>query len=119
MKPEIKPNLFDLSKEEEQSSKMMYEGKIFKCLVAPYHTYQELEKIIPYTKNTYLFPERDIPSGKLPSLVSMMVKNPSKEEFRIITTNQFIILDRWVCQSSYSGWKSGSKPYKNLYGEYP
>jgi len=55
---EIQNNLFDLTSEQEATSKMLYNGKIIKCLVAPYHTYNQLEKVIPYTKTTYLFPER-------------------------------------------------------------
>jgi len=91
--PKIKPNLFDLSKEEMETSKMLYEGKIIKCLVAPYHTYEQLEKIIPFTKTTYLFPERELPINQLKTIVSRIVQNPSKDEFRIITTNQNIIID--------------------------
>lgn len=88
----INKNLFDLTKEQIETSKMIYEGKIIKCLVAPYHTYEQLEKIVPFTKTTYLFPEREV-FTKLKSLISTIVANPSNEEFRIITANQNIILD--------------------------
>jgi len=86
-------NFFELSPEEKATSEMIYEGKIIKCLVAPYHTYAQLEKKIPYTKNTYLFPERELPVPQLKSLISMIVASKSKEEFRIITANQNIIMD--------------------------
>jgi hypothetical protein len=90
---DIKPNLFDLSAEDIATSQMLYEGKIIKCLVAPYHSFAQLEPVIPFTKNTFLFPEREMQAAQLPHLISMIVKNPSTEEFRIITTNQNIILD--------------------------
>jgi hypothetical protein len=90
---EIKENLFDLSKEQEETSKMVYDGKIVKCLVAPYHNYEKLEKVIPFTKTTYLYPERDLSLEQMTKLVSMIVASKSKEEFRIVTANQNIILD--------------------------
>lgn len=93
MNTDINKNLFDLTPEQIETSKMIYEGKIVKCLVAPYHTYEQLEKIVPFTKTTYLFPEREVPIPKLKGLISAIVANPSNEEFRIITANQNVILD--------------------------
>lgn len=93
MKTKISQNLFDLDKEQEGLSKDIYDGKIIKCLIAPYHTYDQLEKEIPFTKTTYLFPERELSADKLTGLISMIVKNPSKDEFRIITASQSVILD--------------------------
>ena len=93
MEIKIQPNLFDLSPEEERMSKMIYNGNIVKCLVAPYHNYQQLEKIVPFTKTTYLFPEREVSLPQLKSLISVIAQTPSTEEFRIITINQNIILD--------------------------
>jgi hypothetical protein len=90
---EIKNNLFDLTSEQEEMSKMIYNGKVIKCLVAPYHSYAQLEKTIPFTKTTYLFPEREISVAQLIKLVSIISNTPSNEEFRIITTNQNIIMD--------------------------
>ena len=87
---EINNNLFDLSQEQIETSKMLYSGKIIKCLISPYHTYEQLEKQIPFTKTTYLFPEREVPIPKLKGLISMIVNSPIQEEFRIITTNQNI-----------------------------
>lgn len=89
----ITENLFDLTKEQIDSSKMIYDGKVVKCLVAPYHTHAQLEKIVPYAKNTYLFPERDLSISQIKGLISMIVKSPSNEEFRIVTANQNVILD--------------------------
>ena len=89
----INKNLFDLTTDQEDTSKMMYNGKVIKCLVAPYHSYAQLEKIIPFTKTTYLLPEREMSIPQVKSLISMIVANPSQEEFRIITANQNIILD--------------------------
>lgn len=90
---QIKENLFDLTKEQIETSKMIYEGKIVKCLIAPYHTYAQLEKIIPFTKTTYLFPERELNANQVRGLLSMIVKSPLKGEFLIITASQSVILD--------------------------
>lgn len=90
---QIKENFFDLTAEQIKVSKEMYEGKIIKCLVAPYHTYDQLEKIIPFTKTTYLFPERECSVQQLCGLLSMIVASPLKEEFRIVTTSQNVIID--------------------------
>jgi len=90
---EINQNLFDLTQEGIETSKTMYSGKVIKCLVAPYHTYAQLEEIVPSTKTTFLFPEREMSISQIKSLVSMIVANPSNDEFRIITTNQNVIMD--------------------------
>lgn len=90
---QIKNNLFDLTTEQVETSKTIYDGKVIKCLVAPYHTYAQLEKIVPFTKNTYLFPERELSTAQIKGLISMIVKNPSQDEFRIVTANQNVILD--------------------------
>lgn len=93
MTTKINLNLFDLTDEQIQASKSMYNGKIIKCLVAPYHTYAQLEKIVPFTKNTFLFPERDASIQQLQKIVSIIASSPSTDEYRIITTNQNIIMD--------------------------
>jgi len=85
--------LFDLTKEQESLIKMMYNGKVVKCLVAPYHSYAELEQLIPYTKTTFLFPERDMSLQQIRSLISIIAETPATEDFIIITKNQNIILD--------------------------
>ena len=89
----IKENLFDLTPEQIDMSKNIYNGKIIKCLVAPYHNYKQLEKEVTYTKNTFLFPEREMTSAQCSSLINMLVKSPSQDEFLVITANQNIILD--------------------------
>lgn len=89
----ISKNLFDLTEDQEKTSRSIYEGKVIKCLVAPYHTYEQLEKVIPYTKTTLLFPEREMSTTMIKSLISMVVANPSQDEFLIVTTNQNIIMD--------------------------
>ena len=89
----ITDNLFDLTQDQIASSKMMYSVKVVKCLVAPYHTFAQLEKVVKYTKNTYLFPERELSVSQIRGLISMIAANQSNEEFRIITTNQNVILD--------------------------
>jgi len=89
----ISKNLFDLTEDQEKTSRSIYNGKVIKCLVAPYHTYDQLEKVIPYTKTTLLFPEREMSTTMIKGLISMIVANPSQDEFRIITTNQNIIMD--------------------------
>lgn len=89
----FKENLFDLTAEQIETSKMMYDGKVIKCLVAPYHSYADLEKMIPYTKTTLLFPEREMSVAQVRSLISMIVAQPSNEEYRIVTANQNIIID--------------------------
>jgi len=89
----ISKNLFDLTEDQEKTSRMMYNGKVIKCLVAPYHSYAQLEKVIPYTKTTLLFPEREMSVTQIKSLISIIVANPSQDEFLIVTTNQNIIMD--------------------------
>ncbi len=89
----IQNNLFDLTSEQVDQSKMIYNDKVIKCLVAPYHTYSQLEKLVTYTPTTYLFPEREMSISQVRSLVSMIVASDKKDEIRIITTNQNIIMD--------------------------
>jgi hypothetical protein len=76
---------------------MFYNGKIIKCLIAPYHTFSQLEKEIPYSESTFLFPERELPLSKLSHFVSMTVESKIKDEIKIITTNQNIIMDMIDC----------------------
>lgn len=89
----IQNNVFDLTQEQEDLSKMMYNGKILKCLVAPYHTYDELKKVVPFTKSTYLFPEREMNSSQVSSFISMVVNSTITTDIIIITTHQNIITD--------------------------
>jgi len=89
----FRPGLFDLTKEQESNVKMMYNGKVIKCLVAPYHSYNDLESLIPYTKSTFLFPEREMSEGQANALISNLVASDIKDEIIIITTQMGIILD--------------------------
>lgn len=84
-------DLFELSPEEIQTSKDIYNGKVIKCLIAPHHTYSGLESAIPFTSTTLLFPERDMTEQQITSLISIIVNSPKTEEFRIITKHQNII----------------------------
>jgi len=86
-------NLFELDAEQIETSKMIYDGKIIKCLVAPYHSYMVLENDIPYSKTTFLFPEREISAQQVRGFISMIVNSPIQEEIRIITADQTIIGD--------------------------
>lgn len=89
----IQTNIFDLTQEQISMSKLMYNGNILKCLVAPYHTYSQLENVIPFTKNTYLFPEREASTSQIKSFISLIASKAISEEVIIITTNQNIIMD--------------------------
>ena len=86
----IEKGFFELSKEEKESSMMMYD-KIIKCLVVPYHIERELE--IEYAPNIYLFPEKEIPKDKCRQFISMVVNNKTEKEALIITADMNIILD--------------------------
>jgi hypothetical protein len=89
----IPNNLFDLSDEQISTSKMMYNGKIIKCLVAPYHSYRQLEQVLPYTKSTYLFPEREMSYLQTRLLISMVSNSTITDEILIITSSIPIIGD--------------------------
>lgn len=90
----LSENLFDLTSEQEETSKMMYDGKVIKCLVAPYHSYKQLEEILPYTKTTYLFPEKEMSMQQVTGFISMIVSNTNiTDEVRIVTANQNVIID--------------------------
>lgn len=93
----IKENVFDLTNEQIEASKMMYNGKVIKCLVTPYHSFSQLEKEfnekVKYSKYIYLHPEREMPQNMLSSLVSIIVSSSANEDIVIVTTNQNIITD--------------------------
>jgi hypothetical protein len=92
-KLELPKNLFELSDEEISTSKMIYENKIIKCLVAPYHSYEDIEKVLEYTPTTYLFPEKEMTIQQAAKFISMIVSSDNTDEVKIITSNQNIILD--------------------------
>ena len=86
--------VFDLTQEAIDLSKMMYNGKLIKCLVAPYHSFNQLETIFPFTKTTYLFPEREMNASQIRSFISMIVKAPQiTDDIIIVTTSMSVISD--------------------------
>lgn len=87
--------IFELSKDQIEISKSFYSGKIIKCLVAPYHTYKDMEKNLPYTPSTYLFPERELSLNEVRTFVSRIAKNPKYDEYIIVTCNMNIISDMY------------------------
>ena len=93
----IPNNLFDLSLTDINTSKAIFNGKVIKCLVAPYHSYAELEKIIPYSQYTYLFPEREMNMIQITNFVSMLVNSNINEDILLITTSQNIIINMIDC----------------------
>tara|TARA_R110000772_G_scaffold3193_5_gene11556 strand:- start:2807 stop:3388 length:582 start_codon:yes stop_codon:yes gene_type:complete len=90
----FKNQIFDLTQEAEDLSKMMYNDKIIKCLVAPYHSFNQLETIFPFTKTTFLFPEREMNASQVSSFISMVVKSPKiTGDIVVVTTSMNIITD--------------------------
>ena len=92
-KLKLPKGLFELTDEQLDMSKMIYNGKTLKCLVAPYHSYRELEAILPHTKTTFLFPEKEMTQSQSSAFISMVVNMNTTEEIKIITTNMSIITD--------------------------
>lgn len=86
-------DLFDMTDKQIEASKMMYNGKIIKCLVAPYHTFSDIEQALPFSKNTFVYPEREMNINQIKSLISMIVENPNIQDARIVTKDQNIIID--------------------------
>jgi ferredoxin-thioredoxin reductase catalytic subunit len=90
----ISANLFDLSPEQETLSRSIYDGKIIKCLVAPYHTYRQLEKMIEFDQHIYLLPEKEVTIQHLKQLVATIVATGKNDvEYKIVTANQNVIMD--------------------------
>lgn len=94
---QIPENLFELSAEEIEATKTFYDNKVIKCLVAPYHSYLELEKVLPYSQTTFLFPERELSYAKTRMLITVLVKKPIQQEIRIVTSSMSIIGDMIGC----------------------
>ena len=93
----IPNNLFNLSQIDINTCKAIYNGKIIKCLVAPYHSYSELEKIIPYSQYTYLFPEREMNLLQITNFIGMLSNSNINEDILIITSSQNIIINMIDC----------------------
>lgn len=97
----LEKGLFKLTKEQEETSKILYNGKIVKCLVAPYHS-SERDKYnfisnkieMGYSENVYMFPERNLSEGQTRQFMSLIV-NGVQQEVLIITASQNIILDMY------------------------
>lgn len=90
---DIKENIFDLTEDQIILSKKIYNGKIIKCLVAPFHNYTLLQGIVFYAKNIYLYPEREMSYPQIKSFVNMIINGKTGEEIIIITSNINIISD--------------------------
>lgn len=84
----ITDNLFNLTEDEIQFSKSVY-GKIVKCLIAPYHSYDNLKHI---NGEIDIFPERNESYDNLRFYIKNKIKDDN-DEILIITSNQNIILD--------------------------
>lgn len=87
----LKSEIFDLTTEQLDLTKMFYDGKVIKCLVAPYHTTKYFEENLKYAENVFVFPENSIPRDKLGTIIGMIVANPKYKEAVIITTSNEII----------------------------
>ena len=94
-------DLFKLTKEQEETSKTLYNGKIVKCLVVPYHSSEEdkydfvSEKIeLDCSENKYMFPEKHLSDGQT-SQFMYLVANGYHQEVLIVTASQNIILDMY------------------------
>lgn len=86
----ISKEIFKLEEEQEDLTKMFYDGKIIKCLVAPYHTAEYFENNLEWADNIYVFPENSVPRGQLSSLIGMIVASPKPEVIIITTSNEII-----------------------------
>lgn len=83
--------IFQMDADQESTTKMFYDGKVIKCLVAPYHTIAYFEENLEWADNTFVFPENTMPVSSLSSLVGMIVASPKYSEALIITTSNEII----------------------------
>ena len=90
----LQPNLFDLSKEDISTSKMMYNDKIVKCLIAPYHNQRMIE--MDYADNVFMFPEKEMSQNQTRHFISM-IANSKFQEVLIITAEVNIIYDMIDC----------------------
>lgn len=86
----LESNLFDMSESDITMSKMMYNDKIVKCLIAPYHNQRSIE--MDYAPNIFMFPEKEMSQNQTRQFISMIV-NSDFEEVLIITAEINIIYD--------------------------
>ena len=89
----LSQNLFELSEEDIETSKMMY-NKVIKCLVVPYHTQKQLE--LDYSPNVFMFPENEMTESQAKKFISMVTNLPLQEVL-IITKSSNIIYDMVDC----------------------
>lgn len=89
----ITKELFELTKEQEQTSISIY-GKIIKCLIAPYHNI----KNIPLEANdeVFVYPERDLNIQQRKEIVGIM-SSSAKKEICFVTSDLYLILDMVDC----------------------
>jgi hypothetical protein len=87
----LKANIFDLTPDQIETTKMFYNGKVIKCLVAPHHTAQYFEENLEYASNTFVFPENTISQQQLPSIIGMIVNSTKYTEALIITSDILLI----------------------------
>lgn len=90
----LQPNLFDLSESDINMSKMMYNDKIVKCLIAPYHNQRNIE--MEYAENIFMFPEKEMSQNQTRNFISMIANSKFKEVL-IITAEVNIIYDMIDC----------------------
>jgi hypothetical protein len=96
MEDTIKTNYnFDLTEQEIELSKSTYGGKIIKCIIAPYHSYEDLKESVG--DSACLFPERDLSWLETNSLIYNLVENDDIQETTIITSSNYIIRDMIQC----------------------
>lgn len=91
-KLKLPEELFTLSKEQEELSMSIY-GKPIKCLVAPYHSYGQIETALPFSITTWIFPEKHTDYQSQCSFINSLVSRDDKAELRVITTSMNIIGD--------------------------
>jgi len=89
----IPENLFGLTPAQIALSKSIYDGKILKCLVTPFHSYQQLETMCTYVPNIYLMPEREFSYTRMISFINMVAKGSKHEENLIVTSSMTVIGD--------------------------
>ena len=90
----LPPELFTLSKEQEELSVSIY-GKVIKCLVAPYHAQPPIDMMswVSTSSTTFLFPERETSYQQERNFISFITGRDDTREHRVVTTSMSIIGD--------------------------
>ena len=95
----MEKEIFNLTDEQIKLSKSLYNGKIVKCLIAPYHSPSEVGALLINDKNVtldssfFLFPERELSLMDCQNFVSKIIEDDKIQEVIIITSNHYIIWD--------------------------